>query len=137
FEPYKEDSGQPNPSWIGGWAMGILPEAPNPDLAWEFLHFITATPEGTEAFGKASGWIPAYLPSPAHEPFIDDPIMSVYLQIAQTARNMRPGMPVIGDYAVYLEEAFDDVMKGRKQPREALEFVQAQVQAKLDEVLAQ
>ncbi len=137
LEPYKADSGAPNPSWIGGWAMGILPEAPNPDLAWEFLHFMTATPEGTDAFGRASGWIPAYLPSPAHEPFMDDPIMSVYLEIAQTARNMRPGMPVTGDYAVMLEEAFQDVMNGRKQPREALLFVQEQVQAKLDEALAQ
>ena len=135
FEPYKEDSGNPNPSWIGGWAMGILADAPNPDLAWEFLRFITATPEGTEAFAKASGWIPAYLPSPAHELFLNDPIMSVYFEIAQTARHIRPGMPVTGDYAAALDQAFNDVMAGRKQPREALLFVQEQVQAKLDETL--
>lgn len=136
FEPYKEGSGSPNPSWIGGWAMGILRDAPSPDLAWQFLHYLTATTEGTDVFASASGWIPAYLNTPAHRASLRDPIMSVYLEIAQNARYMRPGMPVIADYSRYLEEAFNDIMAGSKQPLQALEFVQRQVQSKLDEALS-
>lgn len=136
FMPYHEQSGSPNPSWIGGHAIGILPDAPNPDLAWEFIHFITATEEGTLAFASASGTIPAYLRSPAHQAFLEDPITTVYLEIAQQARNVRPAVPVIADYGVYLDQAFHDVLNGVQQPVDALAFVQRQIQMQLDEVLA-
>jgi len=135
FMPYAE-SGSPNPAWIGGHAIGILPDAPNPDLAWEFIRFITATEEGTLAFASASGAIPAYLPSPAHLAFLEDPITTVYLEIAQRARNVRPAVPVIADYGVYLDEAFNSVLNGLQQPADALAYVQRQVQMQLDEVLA-
>lgn len=136
FMPYREGSGSPNPSWIGGHAIGILPDAPNPDLGWEFIRFITATEEGTLAFAQASGAIPAYLPSPAHQAFLADPITTVYLEIAQRARYVRPAIPVIADYGVHLDEAFHSVLNGLQQPADALAFVQRQIQMQLDEILA-
>lgn len=136
FEPYKADTGSPNPSWIGGWAMGILKESQQKDLAWEFLKFITATPEGTYAFAKPSGWIPAYLKSPIMQDFMEDPHLSVYLQIAQTARFVRPAMPVISFYMTELGSALDQVLQGNKQPADALRFVDQLVQQEQDRVLA-
>jgi len=133
--PYK-DGGTPNPSWIGGWAMGILPDTPHPDLAWEFVRFVTATPEGTDAFGRTSGAVPAYLKSPVHEAYLDDPVMSVYLEIAQSARNRRPGMPVVADYASEIGNALTDVLTGKKQPQDALELVNSTIQKKLDEAMS-
>lgn len=137
FMPYHEQSGSPNPAWIGGHAIGILPDAPDPDLAWEFIQFITATDTGTEAFASASGTIPAYLRSPAHQAFLQDPITTVYLEIAQQARHVRPAVPVIADYGVLLDEAFSSVLNGLQQPVDALNYVQEQIQMKLDEVLQQ
>ena len=136
FEPYKADTGSPNPSWIGGWAMAILEESQNKDLAWEFLKFITASEEGTYAFAKPSGWIPAYLRSPIMADFMEDPHLSVYLQIAQSARFVRPAMPVISTYMTELGSALDQVLQGTVQPADALRFVEQIVQQEQDRVLA-
>lgn len=136
LEPYKEGTGSENPSWIGGWAMGIMASSPNKDLAWEFLKFISATGEGTSAFAEPSGWIPAYLRSPIMEEYLQDPYLGVYLQIAQTARYVRPAMPVISKYMTELDLAFARVLNGEQQPIDALRFVEDLVQQEQDEVLA-
>lgn len=134
--PYKEESGVENPAWIGGWAMGISAESPNKDLAWEFLKFITASDAGTYAFAKPSGWIPAYLRSPIMEEYLEDPYLSVYLQIAQTAQFVRPAMPAISRYMTELDQALPRVLNGEQQPIDALKFVEDIVQREQDEILA-
>jgi len=134
--PYKEGSGSENPAWIGGWAMGIMKDSPNKDLAWEFLKFISATEEGTYVFAKPSGWIPAYLRSPIMEEYLENPYLAVYLQIAQTARFVRPAMPVISRYMLELDLAISQVLNGFQQPIDALRFVEELIQREHDEVLA-
>ncbi|HEX6971642.1 MAG TPA: extracellular solute-binding protein [Limnochordia bacterium] len=136
FEPYRAGSGSPNPSWIGGWAAGIMTGTDHPELAWELLHFMTATPEGTAIFARPSGWIPAYLRSPIFVEFARDPVMRTYLEIAQKARYQRPAMPVIADYMDELDRAFAAVLAGSAQPADALGFVQEKIQRRQDEVLA-
>jgi len=137
FEPYNAVSGSPNPSWIGGWAMGILEASQNKDLAWRFLKFITASEEGTYAFAKPSGWIPAYLRSPIMLEYMEDPHLSVYLQIAQSARFVRPAMPVISTYMTELGDAFNQILAGTVQPADALRFVEQVVQLEQDRVLSE
>lgn len=136
YEPYKEEAGAPNPSWIGGFAAGIMRGSKNPQMAWEFLKFLTATPEGTGVFAAGSGLMPAYLRSPHYRELVKDPHMKVYLDIAQNARYRRPSIPVTADYMAALDQAFKDVMSGKQQPKDALQFAQDQIQRKLDAVLS-
>lgn len=130
YQPYKEGTGRPNPSWIGGWTAAITKDSKHPDLAWEFLHYITATEQGTRLP------LPAYLRSPLVEEMLADPVMSVYMDIAQNARYMRPAMPASASYITMLDQAFNEVARGNQQPREALLFVEDQIQTKLDSMLA-
>ena len=126
----------PSPAWIGGYGIGVLKDAPNPDLAWEFVRFIAASEQGTEIFASISGWIPGYLKSPVMMEFLRDPYMGVYLQVAQEARNYRPAMPAIVEYEQMLNDYVSDVFAGERVPADALREVQELVQAKLDEILA-
>lgn len=130
------DEGAPSPAWIGGYGIGVLKDAPNPDLAWEFVRFIAASEQGTSIFGSVSGWIPGYLRSGVMQEFLRDPYMGVYLQVAQEARHWRPAMPAIVEYEQLLNSYVAQVLAGERVPVDALREVQQLVQAQLDEILA-
>lgn len=132
----RQYEGAPSPAWIGGYGIGVLKDAPNPDLAWEFVRFIAASEEGTDIFASTSGWIPGYLRSPAMQDFLRDPHMAVYLQVAQEAQQFRPAMPAIVEYESMLNSYVADVLAGTRTPVDALREVQQLVQVRLDELLA-
>ncbi|MGI6082645.1 MAG: extracellular solute-binding protein [Limnochordia bacterium] len=133
--PYKEGVGISNAEWLGGWAIGILPTTRHPDEAWDFVHYFTASIEGTTTYARSSGWIPAYLRSHIFRDFAQDRAMAVYLEIAQTARNIRPPMPAIIDFFEELDIVMKDVLAGRIQPPAALQRAQERAQRALDEML--
>ena len=60
---------------------------------------------------------------------LQDPAMAVYLEIAQTARNIRPPMPAIIDYFEELDLVMIDVLAGRIQPPAALQRAQERASA--------
>lgn len=133
--PVNEDGGPANPAWVGGWALGIMSGADDPELAWEFVKFLTADVEGTAILSQPARWIPAYLDSEAIPEYLDDPYIRVYLQTATTAQFHRPVMPLSSDYGAALDRAFTEVMTGVRQPADALAFVTSTIQAELDEAL--
>lgn len=133
--PYDPAEGSPNPTWVGGWTLAIPAGAANPDLAWEFIKYVTATPEGTEAFAITSGWFPSYIPSPAFQIFLDDPVMGPFVDIIVKAKNQRPVIPVQELYVSEMEAALTDVFAGRVPPVEALARVASRVQLEFDRVM--
>lgn len=130
-----DDAGVANSEWLGGWTLGILRESRQPDLAWQFTRFITASAEGTTAYAHASGCIPAYLRSRVFREISHDPHKAIYLDIAQSATYIRPPMPAIIDYFEELDSCMKDVLAGKIQPAAALEAVQERVQRKNDELV--
>lgn len=134
--PYKEGVGITHAEWIGGWAIGILPQSTEPDVAWEFVRYFTASMEGTTNYARSSGWIPAYLRSQIFREFSRDPAVAVYLDIAQSATNIRPPMPAIIDYFEELDICMKDVLAGQIQPPAALQRTQERAQRHLDEALS-
>ncbi|HET7559713.1 MAG TPA: extracellular solute-binding protein, partial [Limnochordia bacterium] len=136
YEPYIPGQSQPNPAWLGGWAVAIPKGAKNPKLSWQFIKQMTATAEGTQTFAEPSGWVPVYLPSPIFKKYLADPYMKVYAQIAQTAQHHTPSIPVYADYGTAADQAVADVLADKKLPKDALAFVDQVVQQKLDAALA-
>ncbi len=138
-QPYKEDGGPANPSWVGGWAIGIaigiMSGTKEPDLAWEFIKFLAADPQGSAILSGPARWIPAYLESEIIPQYLEDPYLQPYLRMAATAQFHRPVMPLSSDYGAALDRAFADVMNGVSQPQDALAFVTQLIQSELDIVL--
>lgn len=101
-QPYKEDGGPANPSWVGGWAIGIaigiMSGTKEPDLAWEFIKFLAADPQGSAILSGPARWIPAYLESEIIPQYLEDPYLQPYLRMAATAQFHRPVMPLSSDY---------------------------------------
>lgn len=95
-----------DPTWIGGWALAIPKGASNPELAWELVKELTATPEGTTAFATHAGWFTGYIPSDSWDEFMSDPVLGPFVDIVLNAGRARPATPVYhsfeqeGDIAV-------------------------------------
>lgn len=134
-QPFKEDGGPTNPSWVGGWAIGIMSGTDEPELAWKFVKFLSADPNGSAILSGPARWIPAYLKSDIIPVYLEDPYLDVYLRTAATAQFHRPVMPLSSDYGAALDRAFADVMNGVSQPRDALAFVTQLIQSELDLVM--
>lgn len=136
--PYDEAASNKNPAWVGGWTIAIANGSKHPDAAWKFMHYVTATAEGTSAFASASGWFPAYLKSPAFlERFAKDKYLSVYMNILLEASHQRPVIPVQQVYWDELDKAVVEVLNHRIQPAPALQFVSQRVDDELAKLLAQ
>ncbi len=133
---YHPESGVENPAWLGGWSLAIPRGVKNKEAAWKLVHYLTADPEGTARFGEASGWMPFYVKSPVFRTyFARDPVWRVYLEIATTAANYRPPIPVAQAYATELDQALRAVFAGQLQPRDALQQAGRKVQLELERVL--
>lgn len=134
--PYDPEGGDRNPTWVGGWTVAIPTGAKNPDAAWAFLRYITASPEGTKTFAEGSGWFPAFLRSPAFQTFQKDRVMRPFVDILLKAAHQRPVIPVQQTYWDELNIALTDTFAHRIQPAEALARVSERVQAELAKVMA-
>lgn len=135
--PYDEANSNHNPTWVGGFTLALASGSKHPKEAWQFLHFLTADPEGTAVFGEASGSFPGYLRTPVfRQVFAKDRFLSVYMDIVLNATKQRPVIPVQKSYFAQLTQALADVFAGKSQPRDALRMASARVQDELTQVLS-
>jgi multiple sugar transport system substrate-binding protein len=123
--------GEPHSSWVGGWCVAIPKGAANPDAAWEFIHWLCATPEGTSMVARA-GLFPGYRPSPAFAEIRGQKAYGQFLNILEECKHQRPVMPVQARYMRELTRAVDSAIYGRCTPREALAIARRNTQAELD-----
>lgn len=127
--------GEPQSSWVGGWCMGIPRGARHQDAAWEFIRWVSYSPEGTTLVGKELGLFPGRQDSPYFVQVKDKPHYRDYLRILQACKHQRPVMPVQAFYMRQLQRAVDAAIYGKKTPHQALMEAQRKTQAELDMVL--
>lgn len=124
--------------YTSSFLMGITASSKNPDAAWEFIKFATASKEGSAVFSEIAGQFPVYLESPAFEWIGRDPVMSVLVpMIVEGDGIYPPGDSVFGGKAVgILHEALGPVLDGTAVPESQLEIAQKQMEALIRDALA-
>lgn len=118
--PYFED-GEPVTA-TGAWSLGVNPNTENEVVAREFVRFVTATSEGSEAWARGVGNIPAnaqtqvsYFEDPIYGDDADDGFTTADLidhELQNTARN-RARTPFFVEFETILEDAFEDIRNGQ------------------------
>jgi len=88
---------QKNKGWVGGWAISQPEGAPHPDQSWQLIHWLTATPEGTDAWASINGFLPAYSPSPFLKRVATQFGYDWYLRVLQSAQTTPPNVAGWGD----------------------------------------
>jgi len=110
-------------AWLGGWGIFIPTGAKNPDAAWDFIKWISATDAGTRAQWETVGFPPAYKKAAVLQDIKTDPVMGPYYNVLVTAQHSRPAIPVGAFYAAQLELQVSDAVYGRITPLQALRTV--------------
>lgn len=106
--------------WLGGWSICIPAGSKNPDAAWEFIKYVSATDEGTKLQWNTVGFPPAYKKAPVLEQIKNDPENKPYYDVLVTAQHSRPTIPVGAFYFTTLDQLVGDAVFGRKTPGQAM-----------------
>jgi ABC-type glycerol-3-phosphate transport system substrate-binding protein len=118
--------------WVGGWHLGLPTRGRDPDEAWRFARWITATREGAQAQGELNGAFSGYRDNPWLPVAERDPDLTLFAAVLRRATRHRPAHPAGGLFMELLDQAADDAIRGRKPPAEALAMVSGATQRKLD-----
>ncbi|TMD59187.1 MAG: ABC transporter substrate-binding protein [Chloroflexi bacterium] len=119
-------------AWIGGWSVFIPTGAKNPDAAWDFIKWMSATNEGTKAQWDTIGYPPAYRKAAVMQEIKTDPLMGPYYDVLVTAQHSRPAMAVGAFYAAQLELLVSDAIYGKLTPLQALQTVKQSTMNELE-----
>lgn len=138
FAPAGPPPALPHSSWVGGWCVGIPNGAAHPDAAWDFIHWLCATDEGTALFGELFNQTPGYKKSPWYAILeAEQPQMQPFLEILRAARHQRPVMPAQAFYMGALQRNVDAALRGEASPEMALRTASAETQTELNRILEQ
>ena len=118
--------------WIGGWHLGLPTRGRDPDAAWSFARWVTATPEGALAQGELNGAFSAFRDNPWLAAAERDPDRKLFADVLRRATRHRPAHPAGGLFVELLEEAAEEAVRGLKPAAEALAMVTGATQRKLD-----
>lgn len=88
---------QTNKGWLGGFAVAQPHGAPHPDKSWSLIKWMTATPQGTDAWASVNGFLPAYRPSPFLARVANQPGFAWYLKVLDAAQTTPPTVAGWGD----------------------------------------
>src|SRR5256714_4876140 len=123
----------PSSTWVGGWCIGIPRGAKNPDAAFEFIQWISASSDGTTKGGNALGQFPGYKKSPFFDKLSGT--LKTFYPILQTTQHQRPVTPAEDYYVGQLLNEVSNALYGKKTPKKALDDVTKNVQSYLNGVL--
>jgi multiple sugar transport system substrate-binding protein len=112
-------------AWIGGWSAFVPSKAKHPDEAWDFIRWMSAEKDGTEASWKNVGFPPTLLESPALQEIKHDPLMAPYYDTLFATDNARPAVPVSDFLAQQFETYVSKAVYGQMTPLAALRAVKA------------
>ncbi|GHO66868.1 hypothetical protein KSC_057600 [Ktedonobacter sp. SOSP1-52] len=110
-------------AWFGGWSLFVPKGAKHPDETWDFIKWVSTSPEGTLAQWETVGFPPACKNTPVFDRMKADPIMGPYYNVLLTAQHSRPAIPVGGFYATQFEQIISDAIYGKLTPLQALRTV--------------
>ncbi|HLS01399.1 MAG TPA: sugar ABC transporter substrate-binding protein, partial [Beutenbergiaceae bacterium] len=118
--PYFEGGEEVTPT--GAWSLGINPSSQYQDEAREFIRFVTATAEGSEAWADGVGNIPAnvetqgvYFEKDIYSGDEQDDFSTAELidyELNNTARN-RPRIVNYIEFETIMGDAFEDIRNGQ------------------------
>jgi multiple sugar transport system substrate-binding protein len=123
----------PSSSWVGGWCIGIPRGAKNPDAAFEFIRWISASNDGTTKVGNALAQFPGYKKSPFFDTLSGT--LKTFYPILQTTQHQRPVTPAEDYYVGQLLNEVSNALYGKKTPKKALDDVTKNVQSYLNGIL--
>ena len=122
--PYAEGAGSPgSATWIGGWNMFIPSDAADPDAAWDFIRWVTTSPEGTSENYTQMSNIPGVISSPALDELEADPVLGVFAEVLRDAQNVRPTIPVAATLSQQLDIYVGQAVFGQVTPQQAMQRV--------------
>lgn len=127
--------GEIGSSWVGGWLLGLPRGSAHPAEAWDFLHWVCATPDGTSAVAEEVGLLPGYKRSPAIAKVKRDPKLRMFVKILEDSRHQRPVMPVQAFFMGALDRAVERALYDKQTPQQAMDQATAETQRELDLVL--
>lgn len=123
-----ENEGDEPYSWSGGFAVGIPADAPNAEIAYEFMKFLTG-PVGQKIYSVDTQHLPTWMD------LLDDPEaikgQEFFADLLPSSTN-RPPLPVGGELFDALTTARDSVLLGENTPAEALSQAYDRVQPQMD-----
>jgi multiple sugar transport system substrate-binding protein len=121
---------QTNKGWLGGFAVGQPHGAPHPDKSWALIKFMTATPQGTDAWASVNGFLPAYRPSPFLARVANQPGFAWYLKVLDAAQTTPPTIAGWGDVpADAFHAVLYDPLQNKATAQDALASFQSVVSA--------
>lgn len=129
--PVNSETGEENPAWIGGFSLGLITGARNPDTGWQLISYLSGDPEGATLFSEASGYMPALIKAPGFRKLGADPQWRVWTEIAMTTQRYRPAIPVLDFYTAQLNTLYPKALDGRVTPRAGLEEVSRLVELEM------
>jgi multiple sugar transport system substrate-binding protein len=106
--PMVHAPGKSSAATLGGWGFGISRRSPYPDVAWQFIEFVTA-PEQLRLVYQRAGRIPAR----------NSTLPTEFREILDHAR-MRPGIPEYAQASDILQRWLSAALTGRSSPEDAL-----------------
>lgn len=89
------ESGVENPTWIGGFSLGIPTGAKQPEGAFKLIEYMTNDPEGIALWSDYASWMPANIKSPTFRKLGSDPKWRVFTEIAVSTVRYRPAIPML------------------------------------------
>ncbi|MFK7694003.1 extracellular solute-binding protein [Paenibacillus sp. HJGM_3] len=118
--------------WNGGSNLAILKGGKDKEAAWEFIKWMTNTEEGAASLYNRLGLItPKKDTKFMKDKAASDPDLKVFMDIANQATKYIPQFPVA--YDVEYKKLFPDMMAGKITPKELMDHVNKDLQAKIDE----
>lgn len=124
-------------AWLGGWSLFIPRGAKNPDAAFEFMRWVSATAEGTQTQYNTVGFPPAWTESPALETMKNDPDMKPYYDVVTTAKHSRPAIIAGAFYFSTLDELVGQVVAGQKPAGQAMKEAKERTTKEIERVRLQ
>ena len=121
---------QTNKGWLGGFAVAQPHAAPHPDKSWALIKFMTATPQGTDAWATVNGFLPAYRPSPFLARVANQTGFAWYLKVLDAAQTTPPTVAGWGDVpADAFHALLYDPLQNKSTAQDALASFQSVVSA--------
>ena len=136
FAPSGPPPAQPHSSWVGGWCVGLPKGTKQMDAAWDFVHWLCATDEGTGLYGRLMTQTPGYKKAKWYQELANEkPQIAPFIDILKEARHQRPVMPAQATFMGALQQNVDAALKGEKSAEQALKDASAETQEALNKLV--
>jgi multiple sugar transport system substrate-binding protein len=119
-------------AWAGGWGYFVPAGSRQPEAAFEFIRWVSATAEGTKLQWENVGVVPSWRDAPVLAEIKNDELMAPYYDVAVTATHTRPPMLVADFYFQKFAEEVERALHGLVTPIEALRAVKDDTLVELD-----